>query len=175
MLANRTANLAVTYPVLCWLYCTTVPIPDFSDNYLGDNYLNCIYNYRYRNLSKLLFLHPSCNGSPPFSCSISKGGESPAPLTIQQSASHNKSNTVAKWWESCKKVNDVGWSELCDQRIKEMKNELIDMDNDVISLTKDDKADDNTDDDSLDTTYATESTDTTSVSVKHNTNNYELN
>ena len=91
MLANRTANLAVTYPVLCWLYCTTVPIPDFSDNYLGDNYLNCIYNYRYRNLSKLLFLHPSCNGSPPFSCSISKGGESPAPLTIQQSASHNKS------------------------------------------------------------------------------------
>ena len=66
MLANRTANLAVTYPVLCWLYCTTVPIPDFSDNYLGDNYLNCIYNYRYQNLSKLLFLHPSCNGSPPF-------------------------------------------------------------------------------------------------------------
>ena len=34
---------------------------------------------------------------------------------------------------------------------------------------------DNTDDDSFDTTYATESTDSTSVSVKHNTDNYELN
>lgn len=34
---------------------------------------------------------------------------------------------------------------------------------------------DNTDDNSFDTTYATESTDSTSVSVKHNTDNYELN
>ena len=31
---------------------------------------------------------------PPFSCSISKGGESPAPRTIQQSASHNKSSII---------------------------------------------------------------------------------
>ena len=82
----------------------------------------------------------------------------------------------AELWERCKKDNDVGWSEWCDQRIKEMENELIDMDNDVISLMiKDDKAEENTDDDSFDTTYATESTDSTSVSVKHNTNNYELN
>ena len=66
----------VPYPSVPYRYCMhpsryrinsgTVPIPNFSDNYLGDNYLNCIYNYRYRNLSKLLFLHPSCNGSPPF-------------------------------------------------------------------------------------------------------------
>ena len=66
----------VPYPSVPYRYCMhpsrcrigtgTVPIPDFSDNYLGDNYLNCIYNCRYRNLSKLLFLHPSCNGSPPF-------------------------------------------------------------------------------------------------------------
>merc|ERR1712115_66793 len=46
----------------------------------------------------------------------------------------------AKLWERCKKDNDVGWSEWCNQRIKEMENELIDMNNDVISLmTKDDK------------------------------------
>ena len=85
----------------------TVPIPNFSDNYLGDNYLNCIYNYRYRFLSKLLFLHPFMQWFSPFchfvycllpTCNVQycltllqfPRGESPAPRTIQRPANHNK-------------------------------------------------------------------------------------
>jgi len=86
----------------------TVPIPDLGDNYLGDNYLNCIYNYRYRFLSKLLFLHPFMQWFSPFchfvycllpTCNVQycltllqfPRGESPAPRTIQRPANHNKS------------------------------------------------------------------------------------
>ena len=79
-----------------------------GDNYLGDNYLNCICNYRYRLLSKLLFLHPFMQWFSPFchfvycllpTCNVQycltllqfPRGESPAPRTIQRPANHNKS------------------------------------------------------------------------------------
>ena len=84
----------------------TVPIPDSGDNYLGNNYLNCIYNYQYRFLSKLLFLHPFMQWFSSFchfvycllpTCNVQycltllqfPRGESPAPRTIQRPANHN--------------------------------------------------------------------------------------
>ena len=75
----------------------------------------------------------------------------------------------ARVWEQTMKDEDDyvewnEWKEWCDQREEESKK------NRETVLKKD-----NTDDDSFDTTYATESTDSTSVSVKHNTDNYELN
>ena len=96
----------------------TVPIPDLGDNYLGDNYLNCIYNYRYQFLSKLLFLHPFMQWFSPFchfvycllsTCNVQNcltllqfpRGESPAPRTIQRPANHNKSILHSNY-EVCK-------------------------------------------------------------------------
>ena len=93
----------------------TVPIPDLGDNNLGDNYLNCIYNYRYQFLSKLLFLHPFMQWFSPFchfvycllpTCNVQNcltllqfpRGESPAPRTIQRPANHNKSILHSNFW-----------------------------------------------------------------------------
>ena len=84
----------------------TIPNPNLGENYLGDNYLNCIYNYRYRFLSKLLFLHPFMQWFSPFchfvycllpTCNVQycltllqfPRGELPAPRTIQRHANHN--------------------------------------------------------------------------------------
>ena len=70
-----------------------------GNNYLGNNYRNCIYNYRYCFLSKLLFLHPFMQWFSPFchfvycllpTCNVQycltllqfPSGELPVPRTI---------------------------------------------------------------------------------------------